>query len=150
MKVRSRVSRDRFQPAQSVVVPNPLGVVAVLSAFNFPVAVYGWNLSLSLAAGNATLWKPAPSTPLCSIAVTKIVSSVLEKNGVPGAVAGLVTGGKAAGEAVVGSPSVDMVSFTGSEAVGREVGKVVQGRFGKVLLELGGNNGTHHTCYHTT
>lgn len=127
-------------------MPNPLGVVAVLSAFNFPVAVYGWNLALSLAAGNATLWKPAPSTPLCSIAVTKIVSGVLERNGVPGAVAGLVTGGKDVGEAVVQSSDVDMVSFTGSEAVGRQVGKTVQSRFGKVLLELGGNNG-RSTCH---
>ncbi|KAI0649952.1 NAD-aldehyde dehydrogenase [Trametes meyenii] len=129
------------RPGHSILeVPNPLGVVAVLSAFNFPVAVYGWNLALSLAAGNATLWKPAPSTPLCSIAVTKIVSSVLERNGVPGAVASLVVGGKDVGEGVVASKHVDLVSFTGSEAVGREVGKVVQSRFGKVLLELGGNN----------
>ncbi|KAI1787278.1 NAD-aldehyde dehydrogenase [Ganoderma leucocontextum] len=129
------------RPGHSILeVPNPLGVVAVLSAFNFPVAVYGWNLTLSFAAGNATLWKPAPSTPLCSIAVTKIIADVLEKNGIPGAAAGLVIGGKAVGEHVVGSSDVDMVSFTGSEAVGREVGKVVQGRFGKVLLELGGNN----------
>ena len=97
---------------------------------------------MSFAAGNATLWKPAPSTPLCSIAVTKIISEVLKRNDIPGAAAGLVIGGKAVGEHVVGSPDVDMVSFTGSEAVGREVGKVVQGRFGKVLLELGGNNGT--------
>ncbi|KAI0922530.1 hypothetical protein AcV5_009478 [Taiwanofungus camphoratus] len=129
------------RPGHSILeVPNPLGVVAVLSAFNFPVAVYGWNLALSLAAGNATLWKPSPSTPLCSIAVTKIVSRVLEKNGIPGAVAGLVTGGKHVGEGIVESRDVDMVSFTGSEAVGRQVGKVVQSRFGKVLLELGGNN----------
>ncbi|KAI0317811.1 NAD-aldehyde dehydrogenase [Amylostereum chailletii] len=127
-------------PHYDILVPNPLGVVAVLSAFNFPVAVYGWNLSLSLAAGNATLWKPSPTTPLCSIAVTKIVAGVLEKNGLPGAIAGLVTGGKDVGEAVVESKSVDMVSFTGSEEVGRKVGKVVQSRFGKVLLELGGNN----------
>ncbi|KAF8579064.1 NAD-aldehyde dehydrogenase [Ramaria rubella] len=133
------VSSER--PGHSILeVPNPLGVIAVLSAFNFPVAVYGWNLALSMAAGNATLWKPSPSTPLCSIAVTKIVSSVLEKNGIPGAVAGLVIGGKDAGEAVVESEHVDLVSFTGSEAVGRRVGKVVQSRFGKVLLELGGNN----------
>ncbi|GBE83431.1 NAD-aldehyde dehydrogenase [Sparassis latifolia] len=129
------------RPGHSILeVPNPLGVIAVLSAFNFPVAVYGWNLSLSLAAGNATLWKPSPSTPLCSIAVTKIVSGVLEKNGIPGAVAGLVIGGKDVGESIVESQDVDMVSFTGSEAVGRQVGKVVQSRFGKVLLELGGNN----------
>jgi len=105
------------------------------------VAVYGWNLALSLTAGNATLWKPSPSTPLCSIAVTKIVSSVLERNGIPGAVASLVTGGNDVGAAVVESHDVDLVSFTGSEAVGRIVGKMVQNRFGKVLLELGGNNG---------
>ncbi|KDQ56899.1 hypothetical protein JAAARDRAFT_36372 [Jaapia argillacea MUCL 33604] len=133
------VSSER--PGHTILeVPNPLGVVAVLSAFNFPVAVYGWNLALSMAAGNATLWKPSPSTPLCSIAVTKIVAGVLEKNGIPGAVAGLVTGGKDVGEAVVESRDVDMVSFTGSEAIGRIVGKTVQSRFGKILLELGGNN----------
>ncbi|EKM57079.1 uncharacterized protein PHACADRAFT_119267 [Phanerochaete carnosa HHB-10118-sp] len=129
------------RPGHSILeVPNPLGVVAVLSAFNFPVAVYGWNLALSLAAGNATLWKPSPTTPLCSVAVTKIVSSVLERNNIPGAVAGLVVGGKNVGEAVVESEHVNMVSFTGSENVGRQVGKVVQSRFSKLLLELGGNN----------
>ncbi|OCH94598.1 NAD-aldehyde dehydrogenase [Obba rivulosa] len=129
------------RPGHSILeVPNPLGVVAVLSAFNFPVAVYGWNLALSLAAGNATLWKPSATTPLCSIAVTKIVSSVLERNSIPGAVAALVTGGKDVGESIVESQDVDMVSFTGSEHVGRIVGRTVQSRFGKVLLELGGNN----------
>jgi aldehyde dehydrogenase family 7 protein A1 len=129
------------RPGHSILeVPNPLGVVAVMSAFNFPVAVYGWNLALSFAAGNATLWKPSPSTPLCAIAVTKIVSSVLERNDIPGAVAGLVTGGNDVGAAMVESHDVDLVSFTGSEAVGRVVGKTVQMRFGKVLLELGGNN----------
>ncbi|KAF8153233.1 NAD-aldehyde dehydrogenase [Crassisporium funariophilum] len=129
------------RPGHSILeVPNPLGVVAVLSAFNFPVAVYGWNLALSLAAGNATIWKPSPTTPLCAIAVTKIVSSVLERNGIPGAVAGLVTGGKDAGEALVESHDVELVSFTGSEHVGRSVGKTVASRFGKSILELGGNN----------
>ncbi|KAL5520618.1 hypothetical protein ACEPAF_2619 [Sanghuangporus sanghuang] len=121
-------------------VPNPLGVVGVLSAFNFPVAVYGWNLALSLAAGNATLWKPSPTTPLCSIAVTKIIAEVLERNALPGAVASLVTGGKDVGEAITGSKEVDMVSFTGSEETGKKVANAVQSRFGKVLLELGGNN----------
>ncbi|KAI9463977.1 NAD-aldehyde dehydrogenase [Lactarius psammicola] len=129
------------RPGHTILeVPNPLGVLGVLSAFNFPVAVYGWNLSISMAAGNATIWKPSPTTPLCSIAVTRIVSGVLEKNDIPGAVAGLVTGGKDVGEALVQSREVDMVSFTGSEQVGRVVGKNVQSRFGKVLLELGGNN----------
>ncbi|PPQ92496.1 hypothetical protein CVT25_010329 [Psilocybe cyanescens] len=129
------------RPGHSILeVPNPLGVVAVLSAFNFPVAVYGWNLSLSLAAGNATIWKPSPTTPLCAIAVTKIVSKVLEANRIPGAVASLVTGGKDAGKAIVESHDAELVSFTGSEQVGRSVGKTVASRFGKVILELGGNN----------
>ncbi|KIM41628.1 hypothetical protein M413DRAFT_445600 [Hebeloma cylindrosporum] len=129
------------RPGHSILeVPNPLGVVAVLSAFNFPVAVYGWNLALSLAAGNATIWKPSPTTPLCSIAVTKIVSTVLEKNGIPGAGASLVTGGKDTGKAIVESHDVELVSFTGSEHAGRNVGKTVASRFGKVILELGGNN----------
>jgi len=129
------------RPGHTILeVPNPLGILGVLSAFNFPVAVYGWNFAISMAVGNATIWKPSPSTPLCSIAVTKLVSGVLEKNGVPGAAAGLVTGGKDLGEALVQSREVDMVSFTGSENVGRVVGKNVQSRFGKVLLELGGNN----------
>ncbi|KAF8958961.1 NAD-aldehyde dehydrogenase [Flammula alnicola] len=117
-------------------VPNPLGVVAVLSAFNFPVA----ELVTFIGCGNATLWKPSPTTPLCAIAVTKIVSSVLERNGIPGAVASLVTGGKDAGKAIVESRDVELVSFTGSEHVGRSVGKTVASRFGKVILELGGNN----------
>lgn len=129
------------RPGHSILeVPNPLGVVAVLSAFNFPVAVYGWNLALSLAAGNATIWKPSPTTPLCSIAITTIIAEVLRKNEVPGAVAGLVTGGKDVGEVVVNSRDVELVSFTGSERVGRIVGQVVASRFGKIILELGGNN----------
>ncbi|TFY73094.1 hypothetical protein EWM64_g10918 [Hericium alpestre] len=97
------------RPGHTILeVPNPLGVVGVLSAFNFPVAVYGWNLSISMVAGNATLWKPAPSTPLCALATTRIISQVLEKNGVPGAVASLVTGGRDVGEAVVQSEDVDL------------------------------------------
>ncbi|KAJ6588428.1 NAD-aldehyde dehydrogenase [Mycena capillaripes] len=129
------------RPGHSILeVPNPLGVVGVLSAFNFPVAVYGWNLALSFAAGNATIWKPSPTTPLCSIAVTTIIARVLEQNGIPGAVAGLVTGDKDAGAAIAESRDVELVSFTGSEHVGRIVGKTVQSRFGKVILELGGNN----------
>ncbi|KIK68352.1 hypothetical protein GYMLUDRAFT_256092 [Collybiopsis luxurians FD-317 M1] len=129
------------RPGHSILeVPNPLGVVGVLSAFNFPVAVYGWNLALSLAAGNATIWKPSPTTPLTSIAVTSVISEVLKKNDLPGAIAGLVTGGQAVGEAVVGSPAVELISFTGSERVGSIVGQAVVSRYGKSILELGGNN----------
>lgn len=89
-------------------VANPLGVVSVLTAFNFPVAVYGWNFALSLAAGNATIWKPSETTPLCAVAVTKIIAQVLEKNGVPGAVSALVTGNKCVGEAITESKDVDL------------------------------------------
>nr|ALG75776.1 aldehyde dehydrogenase 6 [Tricholoma vaccinum] len=129
------------RPGHSIFeVPNPLGVVGVISAFNFPVAVYGWNLALSMAAGNATVWKPSHTTPLCSIAVTNIVSRVLESNGIPGAVAGLVTGGRDAGSAIAESRDIELVSFTGSEHVGKIVGKTVMSRFGKTILELGGNN----------
>ncbi|WWC72429.1 uncharacterized protein I206_106391 [Kwoniella pini CBS 10737] len=120
--------------------PNPLGVVGILSAFNFPVAVYGWNLTIALVTGNATIWKPAPSTPLSSIAITKLIQPVFEKNGLPAAAAALVCGGVDVGKTLVGSEEVPLISFTGSEKVGKEVGKAVQDRFGKAILELGGNN----------
>jgi aldehyde dehydrogenase family 7 protein A1 len=119
---------------------NPLGTVGVISAFNFPVAVYGWNSALSLVCGNAVVWKGAPSTNLSSIAVTRILQQVLEDNNLPGELCSLVAGGADVGEAMARSPLIDLVSFTGSTAVGRKVGTVVQERFGKVLLELGGNN----------
>lgn len=121
-------------------IPNPLGVVGILSAFNFPVAVYGWNFSVALAAGNATIWKPSPTTPLCAIAVTKLITPVLEANGLPGAAAALVCGDVDVGKTVVGSEDIPLISFTGSEKVGKEVGKAVMDRFGKTILELGGNN----------
>ncbi|ORY72407.1 succinate-semialdehyde dehydrogenase [Leucosporidium creatinivorum] len=121
-------------------VANPLGVVGVISAFNFPTAVYGWNLSLSLVNGNATIWKPAPTTSLCAIATTKIIASVLESHKLPGALSALVCGGGEVGQALVDDKRVDLLSFTGSEARGKIVGQQVQARFGKSLLELGGNN----------
>ncbi|ODN99344.1 aldehyde dehydrogenase family 7 member A1 [Cryptococcus wingfieldii CBS 7118] len=121
-------------------IPNPLGVVGILSAFNFPVAVYGWNLSIALATGNSTIWKPAPSTPLISIALTKLLAPVFAKYDLPGSVAALVCGGVDVGKTIVGSEDIPLVSFTGSEKIGKEVGKVVSDRFGKSILELGGNN----------
>ncbi|KAI9102619.1 Aldehyde/histidinol dehydrogenase [Phlyctochytrium arcticum] len=119
---------------------NPLGNVGVISAFNFPVAVYGWNSALSLVCGNPVLWKSAPSTSLCGVAVTKILEKVLEENGLPGALCSLVSGGTEVGEAMVSDKRVDLLSFTGSTEVGRKVGVQVQQRFGRSLLELGGNN----------
>ncbi|KAI5478698.1 aldehyde dehydrogenase family 7 member A1 [Pseudohyphozyma bogoriensis] len=121
-------------------VSNPLGLIGVITAFNFPNAVFGWNFSLAFITGNSTLWKPAPSTPLVSIATTKIVTSVLIEEGLPPALCTLLCGGTEVGQAVVEDPRVDLVSFTGSENVGRIVNVEVAKRFGKSLLELGGNN----------
>ncbi|KAK6637879.1 Alpha-aminoadipic semialdehyde dehydrogenase [Polyplax serrata] len=119
---------------------NPLGVVGVISAFNFPVAVYGWNAALALACGNTVLWKGASTTTLISIATTKIIAKVLERNNIPGAVAAMICGGPAVGEAMAKDKRVELLSFTGSTPIGRKVGVLVQERFGRSILELGGNN----------
>lgn len=102
--------------------------------------MYGWNFGLSFITGNSTIWKPSPSTPLTAIAMTKIITEVIESHGLPGAIAALVCGGNSVGQTLVTDKGVDLVSFTGSERVGKEVGQQVQARFGKTLLELGGNN----------
>ncbi|CAL1527725.1 unnamed protein product [Lymnaea stagnalis] len=119
---------------------NPLGVVGVITAFNFPCAVYGWNSAIAMICGNTMLWKGAPSTPLVSVAVTKVISSVLEKNKIPGAVCSLVSGGEDIGKLIATDERVNLVSFTGSTPIGLKVSLSVQERFGKFLLELGGNN----------
>jgi len=119
---------------------NPLGIVGVITAFNFPVAVYGWNSAISLVCGNPVIWKGSPTTNLTSVAVTKLLSSVLSRNALPGSICSLVCGGADVGEAIAENNRVNLVSFTGSTAVGRRVGHIVQERFGKCLLELGGNN----------
>ncbi|XP_052796221.1 alpha-aminoadipic semialdehyde dehydrogenase-like [Mya arenaria] len=119
---------------------NPLGVVGVITAFNFPVAVYGWNSAIAMVCGNCMLWKGAPSTPLTSVAITKVISSVLEKNSLPGAICSLVCGGSDIGTLMAKDERLPLVSFTGSTQVGHKVSMMVQERFGKFLLELGGNN----------
>ncbi|CAO3639850.1 unnamed protein product [Cunninghamella blakesleeana] len=119
---------------------NPLGTIGVISAFNFPVAVYGWNSALALVTGNGVLWKPSPTTPLVSIAVTRILEQTLREHNLPTALCSLVTGGTDVGEALTHDKRAHAISFTGSTKVGRTVGQVVQGRFGKSILELGGNN----------
>lgn len=81
---------------------NPLGVIGIISAFNFPVAVYGWNAAISLIGGNVSVWKGAPSTPLCSVATTKILAEVLERNNLPGAICALAQGGADVGCARAG------------------------------------------------
>jgi aldehyde dehydrogenase family 7 protein A1 len=119
---------------------NPLGVVGVISAFNFPCAVYGWNNALAMVCGNSLVWKPAPSTPLTAIAVIRLIEEVLKKNKLPPAICSLVCGEAEIGVSLTKDPRVNLVSFTGSTQVGRLVGQHVQARFGKLLLELGGNN----------
>jgi aldehyde dehydrogenase family 7 protein A1 len=121
---------------------NPVGIVGVITAFNFPCAVFAWNLMLSMICGNMTMWKPAPSTPLVTLATMKIILEVLEKNKCPAGVVTCVVGGKEIGEAVSKDKRVDLVSFTGSTFVGKIVSQTVTNRFGRVLLELGGNNAT--------
>lgn len=119
---------------------NPLGLVGIITAFNFPVAVYGWNNALALICGNACIWKGAPTTPLVSVAVTKIVSEVLEANNLPGAICSLTCGGADIGTAMTKDERIDLLSFTGSTQIGKKVALMVQERFGRKLLELGGNN----------
>jgi aldehyde dehydrogenase (NAD+) len=119
---------------------HPLGVVGVISAFNFPVAVWAWNACLSAICGNATVWKPSPKTPLCAVAVQKIVNRVLERAGHPGVFSFYVDADSTLGQKMAEDHRIPLVSFTGSTAVGRKVGHTVQQRFGRALLELGGNN----------
>eukprot|EP01135_Chromosphaera_perkinsii_P000883 Nk52_evm46s152 gene=Nk52_evmTU46s152 len=120
---------------------NPIGTVGVISAFNFPVAVYGWNTAISLVCGNPVLWKGAPTTPLTSVAVIKLMEPVFKRNGIPPEICSLVQGGADVGEKMSIDRRVDLLSFTGSTPVGRKVGVAVQERFGRHILELGGNNG---------
>lgn len=119
---------------------NPLGIVGVISAFNFPAAVYGWNSAISLICGNSVLWKGAPSTSLVSIAITKILEGVFKKNQLPASICSLLAGRAEIGASMAESSEIDLLSFTGSTAVGAKVGQIVQKRFGRSLLELGGNN----------
>lgn len=119
---------------------HPLGVVGVVTAFNFPTAVWAWNAALGLVCGNTLVWKPSSKTPLSAIAVTQIAQEVLELNGYSGAIAGLVIGsGREVGERMIRDARVKLVSYTGSVRTGRHVGQVVQERFGRSILELGGN-----------
>ncbi|OVA08333.1 Aldehyde dehydrogenase domain [Macleaya cordata] len=119
---------------------NPLGIVGVITAFNFPCAVLGWNACIALVCGNCVVWKGAPTTPLITIAMTEIVAGVLEKNNLPGAIFTAFCGGAEIGEAIAKDTRVPLVSFTGSTKVGLMVQQTVNQRFGKCLLELSGNN----------
>ena len=119
---------------------HPLGVVGIISAFNFPVAVWSWNAMIALVCGNVCVWKPSEKTPLTAIACQHIINSVLEKNNIPEGVLSLINGNRICGQWLTNDKRVNLISATGSTAMGREVGKVVSARFGKSILELGGNN----------
>lgn len=100
---------------------NPLGVIGVISAFNFPIAVYGWNSAIAMVCGDTILWKGSETTPLVSIATTKVVAEVLERNNLPTAVASLCCGGSDIGKAMAADNRVKLLSFTGSTKVGNQV-----------------------------
>ena len=120
---------------------HPLGVVGVISAFNFPVAVWSWNAALGAVCGNSTVWKPASRTPLTAIAVTRIAEEVCRANDVDPAIFSLtIGGGTTIGERLVQDRRVELISVTGSCEVGHRVAGVVGERLGRTILELGGNN----------
>lgn len=119
---------------------HPLGVVGIISAFNFPVAVWSWNAFIAAVCGNTMVWKPSHKTPLCAIAVQKLMDEVLQEHDF-GGVMGLVVGPtETIGERMLEDTRMPLISATGSCRMGRRVGEVVSKRFGKTLLELGGNN----------
>ncbi len=119
---------------------HPFGIVGIISAFNFPVAVWSWNAFIAAVCGNVSLWKPSPKTPLTAVAVQKICNEALADLGHPPIFSLFNDGGTERAEAFVDDPRIDLVSFTGSCAVGRRVGERVAARMGRSLLELGGNN----------
>lgn len=120
---------------------HPLGIVATISAFNFPVAVWSWNAMLAAVCGDINLWKPSSKVPLCAIATHKIVQQVLKENNLPEGIFNLIIGkGSTIGELLLQSNKIPLVSVTGSTPIGRHAAEVVSKRFGRTILELGGNN----------
>lgn len=119
---------------------HPLGVVGIISAFNFPVAVWSWNAAIAWVCGNVCVWKPSEKTPITAVACQAIIAGVLAKHGMPEGVSCLVQGDRALGERLAGDHRVALVSATGSTRMGKSVAVAVASRLGKSILELGGNN----------
>ena len=119
---------------------HPIGLVGIISAFNFPVAVWSWNTALAWVCGDVCLWKPSEKAPLCSVACQHIIAEVFERNGVPEGVSVLINGGREIGEWMSHDERIPLVSATGSTRMGKAVGAAVGQRLGRSLLELGGNN----------
>ena len=119
---------------------HPLGIVGIISAFNFPVAVWSWNAMLAWVCGDVCIWKPSEKTPLCAVACQHIVTDIFVKGGVPEGVSCLTIGGREVGEWMSNDIRVPLISATGSTRMGKAVGAAVGARLGRALLELGGNN----------
>lgn len=119
---------------------HPMGIVGIISAFNFPVAVWSWNTMLAWVCGDVCIWKPSEKVPLCSIACQNIVNEVFQKNNVPEGVSCIVNGGRELGEWLSHDTRIPLISATGSTRMGKAVGAAVGARLGKSILELGGNN----------
>jgi aldehyde dehydrogenase (NAD+) len=119
---------------------HPLGIVGIISAFNFPVAVWSWNSMIAWVCGDVCIWKPSEKTPLCSIACQNIVAKIFKKNDVPEGVSCIVNGDYKVGKLMCDNENIPLVSATGSVRMGKAVGQAVSARLGRALLELGGNN----------
>jgi len=117
-----------------------LGIVGIISAFNFPVAVWSWNAMLAWVCGDVCIWKPSEKTPLTAIACQYIITSVLKENDIPEGVSNIITGDYQVGEWLTSDTRVPLISATGSTRMGKIVGATVAAKMGKSLLELGGNN----------
>lgn len=119
---------------------HPLGIVGIISAFNFPVAVWSWNSMLAWVCGDVCIWKPSEKAPLCGVACQNIISAVFKRNGIPEGVSCLINGGREVGEWLTQDARIPLISATGSTRMGKAVGAAVAQRLGRSLLELGGNN----------
>lgn len=119
---------------------HPLGIVGIITAFNFPAAVWGWNAMLAWVCGDVCIWKPSEKTPLTAVACQKIAEKVIKANNLPEGLSCLINGDREVGEWLAHEERIPLVSATGSTRMGKEVGKVVAARLGRSLLELGGNN----------
>ncbi|WP_437920807.1 L-piperidine-6-carboxylate dehydrogenase [Sphingobacterium sp. LRF_L2] len=126
---------------------HPLGIVGIISAFNFPVAVWSWNASLALICGNVIIWKGSEKTPLCAIACQRILAEVLAENKLPEGISNLITGDAQVGKWLTEDHRIALISATGSTGMGKQVATTVASRLGKTILELGGNNAIIITPY---
>ena len=119
---------------------HPLGLIGIISAFNFPVAVWSWNAMIALVCGNVCIWKASEKSPLCAVACQQLFSEVIKNNHLPEGISCIITGDRSVGEWLTNDHRIPLISATGSTRMGKKVGEVVGARLGKTILELGGNN----------